>query len=112
MNEEKIVTLDNLTVFKELIEKEIPDSSPKEISVTGDMWKPISPAVEGYGYSAAIPLDGVTSKDHGHIVFDIHSIPICVEAEMAPSAETEDEKIILYAKKIPSKTVSGVCIIF
>lgn len=110
--EEKVVTLGNLTVFKENIENEIPDNSQKEISVTNDMWQPLSLAIEGYGYSAAIPFDGVTSDSHGHIDFDIHSILACVEAEVAPSGETEEGKIILYAKKIPNKTVSGICTIY
>lgn len=110
--DEKIITLGNLNVFLENIENKIPDNSPKEISVTGDMWQPLSLAIEGYGYSAEIPFDGVTSNSHGHIDFDIHSISACVEAEIAPSAETENGKIILYAKKIPSKTVSGICTIY
>lgn len=110
--EEKVVTLGNLIVFKENIENKIPDNSPKEISVTADMWHSLSPAIEGYLYSAAIPFDGVTSENHGHIDFDIHSISACVEAEIAPSAKTENGEIILYAKKTPSKTVSGICTIY
>lgn len=112
MNEEKIVTLGNLTAFKGLVEKEIPDNLLRIVSITGDMWRPISPMVEGYGYSAAILLDGVTSDSHGRIDFDIHSIQTCVEAGIAPSGETVDGKIILYAKKVPSNAVSGVCTIY
>lgn len=110
--EEKVVTLGNLTVFKKNIENEIPYNSPKAISVTCDMWQPLSLAIEDYGYSATIPFDSVTSDSHGHIDFDIHSISACIEAEVAPSSETEQGKIILYAKKIPNKTVSGVCSIY
>lgn len=110
--DEKVITLGNLTVFKEKIENEIPCNSLKQFSVDGDMWQPLSFAIGDYGYSAEIPFDGVTSDNCGHIDFDIHSISACVEAEVAPSGETEEGKIILYTKKIPSKTVSGICFIY
>ncbi len=111
INEEKVVTLGNLDVFKECIENKMLDNSPKQISITSDMWE-LQSAIEGYEYSASVLLDEVTSDNHGHIDFDIHSISTCVEAEIAPSGKTEDGKIILYAKKLPSKTVSGVVTIY
>lgn len=89
----------------------MPNIFSYQISVTKDMWKPQS-AATGYVYSAEIAAEGITDNNNGHIDFDIQSISICAEAEVAPSGEARDGKIILYAKKVPSAAISGICLFY
>ena len=60
-----------------------------------------------YGYCANISVSGLTADDYAEINFTRSSLSVVAEAELCPSGETVADAIHIYAKNIPSTSITG-----
>lgn len=79
--------------------------APQVFSISTSEWIALSTNYAGCGYKAEITAVGVTAADYPDIYFDETSLETATAAEII--AGTDSGKVVLYAKSIPTATVSG-----
>lgn len=111
-NNEKVINIQNLEVFKSKIFENIKKiDAPQNFNIAVSDWQPLSSAVNGYSYCASVAVENLTANDYARIDFSFASISTCITAEISPVGETENGNLKLYAKNIPDSAISGVYII-
>lgn len=81
------------------------ESTPVAFSLEASEWITLSTAFAGCGYSAEIAAEGVSMVDYPDVFFDLESIETATEAGII--AGTADNKVVLYARSIPTDVLSG-----
>lgn len=112
MGNGKIIALENLSVFKTLIETKMSENLGKTdktaFLISANSWNALAESMGGLNYSAEILDNTITASDNVDIWFNIDSRQTIVTAGIDAYGETADGKIILYAEDAPAGSVSGV----
>ena len=80
----------------------------RKFSIAVSDWKSLSSEINNCKYYAEIIITDITENDNVYVSFSFDSMPICNTAGIYSVGETENEKIIIYSKEIPSDDINGV----
>ena len=85
--------------------------APKSFTIATSDWTSSSNST--YPYQADITIDSKwKSTDTAYIVFHLASLSYCTNANVAPSAESIDGAVRIYAKTKPTSSIEGVVLLF
>lgn len=86
-------------------------TNPTAFSIETSTWSALTSAIGGYQYGATLSISNITANDSIDVIFDINSIDICIDANVAPSVTVNNGSVIIYSTTVPTATVSGCYII-
>jgi hypothetical protein len=84
------------------------------LSVAASAWS-ASSTYDGYAYQAAGSVSGVQSSGKGsyaQVFFNAATYPVAEAAGLFPVCVTASGSVTLYAKKVPTGTLTGACVIY
>lgn len=93
------------TVVNSVLEEINSRTAHGVFSIAVNDWQTINDP--DYGYCANISVSGLTTDDYAEINFTRSSLSVVAEAELCPSGETVADAIHIYAKNIPSTSITG-----
>ena len=80
----------------------------KNFSIAISDWQTLSAEINNCKYYAEIIVVNVSENDNARVDFAFDSIDVCQDAGIYPAGKTENGKIIIYSKEIPSADINGI----
>lgn len=93
------------------LNSKVPCPTPTAFTIAANAWQENSSETSEFVYYADITVSGLTVNDYAEVNFNRTSQNIIATANICPSGDTMSGKIRIYAKNIPTDSISGQYII-